>query len=59
MKKTSSRVRLFERWSRNDADDYFQGYSDQGRRLWVGGLLRMADYNSVNNEGICKAFCGV
>ncbi len=48
---------VFERWSRIDAPDHFQGYSDQGRRLWVGGLPRMADHNSVN-EGIRELFAG-
>lgn len=40
----------FDRWTRRDAADHWTGYSEQGRRLWVGGLPRMDDHVTVNNE---------
>jgi len=48
-----SRVRqtpVFNRWIRIDAADHWAGYSEQGRRLWVGGLPRMDDHLTVNND---------
>ncbi|KAL2014460.1 hypothetical protein VTN00DRAFT_1985 [Thermoascus crustaceus] len=40
----------FDRWQRNDAATHFKGYSDQGRRLYVGGLPRLSDQQAVNGE---------
>lgn len=40
----------FDRWHRNDAATHFKGYSDQGRRLYVGGLPRLSDQQAVNGE---------
>ncbi|KAI9854658.1 MAG: hypothetical protein M1813_000905 [Trichoglossum hirsutum] len=41
---------VFDRWERTDASDHWYGYSDQGRRLYVGGLPRMPDQRTVDNE---------
>jgi hypothetical protein len=48
---------VFDRWERTDAADHWHGYSDQGRRLYVGGLPRMPDQPTVNDE-IRKLFQG-
>lgn len=41
---------VFERWSRTDAADHRKGYSEQGRRLFVGGLPCMGGQSSVDAE---------
>lgn len=41
---------IFDRWIRTDAADHWEGYNEQGRRLWVGGLPRMGDHSAVNCE---------
>lgn len=41
---------VFDRWTRTDASDHFRGYNEQRRRLWVGGLPRMGDHHTVNDE---------
>ena len=48
---------VFDRWIRTDAADHWKGYSEQGRRLFVGGLPRMPDHNTVNSE-VRKLFEG-
>ena len=48
---------VFQRWARTDAPGHFEGYSEQGRRLWVGGLPKMADHGAVN-AGIRELFEG-
>ena len=48
---------VFQRWTRTDAPDHFEGYSEQGRRLWVGGLPRMEDHGAVN-AGVRELFEG-
>ena len=40
----------FDRWTRADAPEHWTGYSAQGRRLWVGGLPRMPEHQTVDNE---------
>ncbi|KAJ9190987.1 hypothetical protein DTO166G4_8464 [Paecilomyces variotii] len=47
----------FDRWQRNDASSHFKGYSEQGRRLYVGGLPRPVNQPSVDAE-IRKFFDG-
>lgn len=41
---------VFDRWARTDAPDHWKGYSEQGRRLFVGGLPRMPDHHAVNAD---------
>lgn len=41
---------VFDRWTRIDAPDHWKGYTEQGRRLFVGGLPRMPDHNTVNAD---------
>jgi RNA recognition motif-containing protein len=41
---------VFDRWERTDAADHWKGYSDQGRRLYIGGLPRMPDQRTANDE---------
>ena len=41
---------VFDRWTRTDAPDHWKGYSEQGRRLFVGGLPRMPDHHTVNAD---------
>ena len=41
---------VFDRWVRTDAPDHWKGYSEQGRRLFVGGLPRMPDHHTVNAD---------
>lgn len=48
---------VFRRWTRTDAEDHFEGYSEQGRRLWVGGLPKMGEHAAVN-KGIRELFDG-
>lgn len=31
----------FDRWTSTDESNHFKGYSDHGRRVWVGGLPKM------------------
>ena len=40
----------FDRWTRTDAPDHWKGYTEQGRRLFVGGLPRMPDHHTVNAD---------
>lgn len=47
----------FQRWKRVDASDHWEGYSEDGCRLWVGGLPKMADHASVN-QGVRELFEG-
>ena len=46
----SSSTCVFDRWIRTDASDHWKGYSEQGRRLFVGGLPRMPDHHTVNAD---------
>ena len=48
---------VFQRWTRTDAPTHFQGYSEQGRRLWVGGLPKMSDHYAVE-AGVRELFKG-
>ncbi len=41
---------VFDRWARTDAPDHWKGYTEQGRRLFVGGLPRMPDHHTVNAD---------
>ena len=41
---------VFDRWTRTDAPNHWKGYSEQGRRLFVGGLPRMPDHHTVNAD---------
>lgn len=41
---------VFDRWTRTDAPDHWKGYSEQGRRLFVGGLPPMPPHHTVDNE---------
>ncbi|KAH0542298.1 hypothetical protein FGG08_003325 [Glutinoglossum americanum] len=41
---------VFDRWKRTDAADHWHGVSDKGRRLYVGGLPRMPDQRTVDDE---------
>jgi len=41
---------VFDRWTRTDAPDHFKEYNKHSRRLWVGGLPRMGDHHTVNDE---------
>ncbi|KAL1883711.1 hypothetical protein Plec18167_002718 [Paecilomyces lecythidis] len=47
----------FDRWQRNDASNHWKGYSEQGRRLYVGGLPRPESQQVVDTE-IRKFFDG-
>ena len=47
----------FDRWVRSDAPEHWKGYSEQGRRLFVGGLPRMPDHHTVNVD-VRKLFSG-
>lgn len=40
----------FDRWTRTDAADHWKGYSEQKRRLYVGGLPQMHDHYSVDAD---------
>jgi hypothetical protein len=40
----------FDRWQRNDASTHFKGYSEEGRRLYVGGLPRLSNQEAVDVE---------
>ena len=48
--KVHSSRPVFDRWTRTDASDHWKGYSEQGRRLFVGGLPRMPDHHTVNAD---------
>lgn len=48
---------VFDRWTRTDAPDHWKGCSEQGRRLFVGGLPRMPDHHTVNAD-VRKLFKG-
>ena len=41
---------IFDRWIRTDAPEHWKGYSEQGRRIFVGGLPRMPDHHTVNAD---------
>lgn len=41
---------VFDRWTRTDAPDHWKGYSEQGRRVYVGGLPRMSEHHNVNDD---------
>ena len=47
----------FDRWVRSDAPEHWKGYSEQGRRLFVGGLPHMPDHHTVNAD-VRKLFHG-
>ncbi len=40
----------FDRWVRTDAEDHWKGYTEQRRRLYVGGLPKMPDHYSVDAD---------
>lgn len=48
---------VFDRWTRTDAPDHWKGYTEQGRRLFVGGLPLMPDHHTVNAD-VRKLFKG-
>lgn len=48
--KLDSSRPAFDRWTRTDAPDHWKGYSEQGRRLFVGGLPRMPDHHTVDAD---------
>ena len=48
---------VLKRWTETDAPIHFQGYSEQGRRVWVGGLPRMTTHAEVN-RGVRELFKG-
>jgi RNA recognition motif-containing protein len=48
---------VFDRWTRTDAVDHWKEYSEQGRRLFMGGLPPMSDHHAVN-VGVRKLFTG-
>ncbi|KAL2043211.1 hypothetical protein N7G274_004271 [Stereocaulon virgatum] len=50
-------VPVFDRWTRTDAVDHWKGYSEKGRRLFVGGLPPMPDHHQVNAD-VRKLFAG-
>jgi RNA recognition motif-containing protein len=39
-----------DRWQRNEGSNQSRGYSEQGRRLYVGGLPKLADQQSLEND---------
>jgi hypothetical protein len=47
----------FDRWQRSDASAHFKGYSEQGRRLYVGGLPKLSNQAAIDSE-IRKFFNG-
>ena len=47
----------FDRWVRSDAPEHWKGYSEQGRRLFIGGLPHMPDHDTVD-VGVRKLFSG-
>ncbi|OXV05463.1 hypothetical protein Egran_06770 [Elaphomyces granulatus] len=53
----SERPFAFDRWQRDDASAHFKGYSEQGRRLYVGGLPKLSNQANIDT-GIRKFFRG-
>ena len=47
----------YNRWERSDAPDHWKGYSEQGRRVFVGGLPRMSNHYDVE-KGVREFFQG-
>ena len=47
----------YDRWERNDAADHWGGYTEQGRRVFVGGLPRMSNHYDVE-DGVRQFFHG-
>ena len=45
---------ISDRWTRMDAAEHLKGYSEQGRRLFVGGLPWMPDHNTGNADVQCS-----
>ena len=41
---------VFDRWQRKDAAEHFKGPSEENRRLYVGGLPRIPNQDTVNDE---------
>ena len=41
---------VFDRWQRQDAAEHFKAPSEEGRRLYVGGLPRIPNQDTVNEE---------
>ena len=41
---------VFDRWQRKDAAEHFKGPSEEGRRLYVGGLPRIPNQDTANEE---------
>ncbi|KAL8811132.1 MAG: hypothetical protein Q9200_002042 [Gallowayella weberi] len=52
-----SHTPVFQRWTRTDASDHFEGYGLQGRRVRVSGLPMMGAHSAVN-QGIRELFAG-
>ncbi|KAL8800637.1 MAG: hypothetical protein Q9182_005050 [Xanthomendoza sp. 2 TL-2023] len=52
-----SHTPVFQRWTRTDASDHFEGYGLHGRRVRVGGLPKMGAHSAVN-AGIRELFAG-
>jgi RNA recognition motif-containing protein len=48
--KTGSPSFTFDRWQRNDASNHWKGYSEQGRRLYVGGLPKLSNQGTIDSE---------
>jgi RNA recognition motif-containing protein len=41
---------VFDRWQRKDAAEHFKGPTEENRRLYVGGLPRIPNQDTVNDE---------
>ena len=41
---------VFDRWQRDDAAEHFKTPFEEGRRLYVGGLPRIPNQDTVNEE---------
>jgi RNA recognition motif-containing protein len=41
---------VFDRWQRKDAAEHFKAPSEENRRLYVGGLPRIPNQDTVNEE---------
>lgn len=48
--KPGSSSVAFDRWQRNDASSHFKGYSENGRRLYVGGLPKLSNQQTIDSE---------
>ncbi|CRG89009.1 6-phosphofructo-2-kinase [Talaromyces islandicus] len=48
--KPGSSPVAFDRWQRNDASSHFKGYSENGRRLYVGGLPKLSNQQTIDTE---------